>query len=52
MATNGLEMLPTRNGVTGVTASPAALATPVAAVLVMPSRTISATTPPSRPPAK
>ena len=48
MATNGLEMLPTRNGVSGVTGSPAALATPVAAVLVTPLRTIGAATPPSR----
>src|SRR5829696_4131967 len=44
-------MLPTRNGVTGVTGSPAALATPLAAVLVVLLRTIRAATPPSRPPA-
>lgn len=47
-----LEMLPTRNGVAGLIRSPAALASPAAAVVVVPLRTTRTAPPPSRSPTK
>jgi hypothetical protein len=46
VAMNDLEMPASRNGVPRLTGSPAASAEPVAAMLAVPSRTISAATPP------
>ena len=50
-ATNGLETSATRNGVSAVIGSPAALATPTTFDVVIPSRVNSTATPPSASPA-